>query len=174
MPLLDVTGYTADPWVKAEGAAIDGIAQALVDFAALAEALPRRAGNQTLGVVIPNNTPAEALVPHFDQLALIAVQFPAFADGRGFSIARSLRDRGFRGRLRAVGPLTADQWDYALACGFNEIDLPQASADRQSADVFAKSRDAVSAHYQRSYEGYGREGSILDQRRAASKGGKGA
>jgi len=178
MPLLDKTGYAADPWTVVEGAKTEGVAQALVEFADLATALSARKGNQTLGVIVPNNTLIEQITPHLNEVALIAIRFPGFADGRGFSIARSLRDRGFKGILRALGPLTVDQWDYAVACGFNEIDLPEASAERQSAAQFAKGLSAVSAHYQRSYTDYGREGSILDQRRASkafsSEGGNGA
>src|SRR5689334_23277513 len=43
-------------------------------------------------------------IPDIQRLALIAIEFPRFTDGRGYSIARQLRDRhGFRGELRAVG-----------------------------------------------------------------------
>ena len=49
----------------------------------------------------------------FDGVTLVRVAFPSFADGRGFTLARHLRSKGYRGQLRAVGPLIADQ--YAMA-----------------------------------------------------------
>jgi uncharacterized protein (DUF934 family) len=53
-------------------------------------------------------------------LALIAVEFPAFTDGRGFSIGRVLRERfGFVGELRAFGDVFKDTMGYLRRCGFN-------------------------------------------------------
>ena len=66
-----------------------------------------------------------------DRLALIRVAFPATADGRGFSIARRLRALGYTGRLRAAGPLIADQFRMAQRVGFDEVELPDAVAERQ-------------------------------------------
>ena len=55
-----------------------------------------------------------------DRLALIAVDFPKFSDGRGYSIARLLRERyGFEGELRAIGDVLRDQLYYLRQCGFN-------------------------------------------------------
>jgi len=89
--------------------------------------------------------------------------FPAFNDGRGFSIAKRLRHLGFTRTLRATGPLIADQYAYAKACGFDEIDLPETLAQRQTADQWLKAANAISLSYQR---GYHRPVTILDQRRA--------
>ncbi|GHD58151.1 DUF934 domain-containing protein [Jeongeupia chitinilytica] len=53
-------------------------------------------------------------------LSLIAVEFPAFTDGRGFSIGRLLRERyGFTGELRAFGDVFKDTLNYLTRCGFN-------------------------------------------------------
>jgi uncharacterized protein (DUF934 family) len=95
---------------------------------------------------------------------LISVAFPAFNDGRGFSIAKRLRHLGFTGILRATGPLIADQYAYAKACGFDEIDLPETLALRQTADQWQRAANAISLSYQRGY--YNRPATILDQRRA--------
>ena len=67
----------------------------------------------------PADDPA-ALEDDVASLPVIAVDFPSFNDGRGYSIARLLRDRhGFRGELRAIGDVLRDQL-YALAeCGFD-------------------------------------------------------
>ncbi len=84
------------------------------------------------------NSPTTAtppdLTPWLGRLDMIRVAFPAMADGRGFSIARRLRALGYAGRLRAAGPLIADQFRAAQRVGFDEIELPESVADRQPED----------------------------------------
>ena len=86
-------------------------------------------------------------------------------DGRGFSLARQIRRAGFAGEIRASGPLIADQFAYALSCGFDTIELPEANAARQPVPQWLHARDSFSATYQRGYGESGRN--VLDQRRAA-------
>lgn len=76
-----------------------------------------------LGVRVPSDKlPAD--IPHIDRLALIAIEFPRFSDGRGYSVGRMLRDRhGFTGELRAVGWVLRDNLFYMSRCGFNAFDL---------------------------------------------------
>ena len=63
-------------------------------------------------------------IPELSRLALIAIEFPRFTDGRGYSIARQLRDRyQFRGELRAVGWVLRDQLFYMWRCGFNAFEI---------------------------------------------------
>jgi uncharacterized protein (DUF934 family) len=62
---------------------------------------------------------------------MIRVEFPSMGDGRGFSIARRLRELGFAGRLRAAGPLIADQFAAARRVGFDEVEVPESLAARQ-------------------------------------------
>jgi len=58
------------------------------------------------------------------QFGVIAVHFADFTDGRGYSLARNLRERhGFRGELRAVGDVRRDQLYYLAACGFDAFVL---------------------------------------------------
>jgi uncharacterized protein (DUF934 family) len=53
---------------------------------------------------------------------LIAIDFPTFVDGRGYSSARLVRERlGYRGELRAVGDILRDQVFYLLRCGFDSL-----------------------------------------------------
>ena len=75
-----------------------------------------------LGVQLaPNDEPAE-LAGDVSCFALIAIDFPKFTDGRGYSIARLLRERyGYRGKLRAVGDVLHDQLFYMLRCGFDSF-----------------------------------------------------
>lgn len=56
-------------------------------------------------------------LPH---AARVEINFPKFGDGRGYSLARLLRERhGYRGELRAVGEVTRDLLAYLEACGFD-------------------------------------------------------
>ncbi len=52
----------------------------------------------------------------------ITIVFPAFTDGRGFSLARRLRQRGFDGALIASGELLPDQWTYLKRSGFTLLE----------------------------------------------------
>ncbi len=72
---------------------------------------------------------AEAL-PLTD-LSLIRIAFPAFSDGRGFTLARRLRELGFTGHLRAVGHVLADQYAMARRSGFDDVEISTDLADRQ-------------------------------------------
>lgn len=77
-------------------------------------------GNATAVRIEPGDD-ALALVPFLDRLALVEVNFPSFADGRGYSAARSLRERGYAGELRAVGDVLLDQLSHMRRCGFDSF-----------------------------------------------------
>jgi len=81
----------------------------------------------------PEDDPAR-LTGRLDEIDLIRVAFPAFSDGRGFTIARQLRDMGFAGRLRAAGHVIADQYAMARRAGFDEVEIDATLAARQPAD----------------------------------------
>lgn len=164
MPLLDRNGERPDPWTHADGAAIGNLSHALVAFESLPDALAQRTGDQAIGVVIPGSVKIDAIVPLLAEVSLISIAFPAFSDGRGFSLAKLVRGRGFSGTLRAAGPLIADQFAYALSCGFDEVEVPEALAGRQPVAQWQRALGAISLGYQR---GYGDRRSILDRRRAA-------
>ena len=71
----------------------------------------------------PNDDPAE-LAGALETLQMIAVQFPKFTDGRGYSIGALLRTRhGYRGELRAFGDVGRDQLFYLKRCGFDSFRL---------------------------------------------------
>ena len=78
--------------------------------------------------VIPE--PGEILAPlidHIDEIPLVMVNFPTFMDGRGFSYARELRDRGYTGEIRAVGHFIRDQLTYLGRCGFDAFQFDDES-----------------------------------------------
>ena len=72
-----------------------------------------------------------ALAGHLPELTVIRIAFPAFSDGRAFTIARRLRMLGFRGTLRANGPVIADQYAMLRRVGFDDVEIPDAVAARQ-------------------------------------------
>lgn len=80
----------------------------------------------------PADDPAE-LADDVARLPLIAVQFPAFTDGRGYSIGRLLRERfGFRGELRAFGDVGRDHVFNLSRCGFNAFEIKQSQEPGQA------------------------------------------
>ena len=71
----------------------------------------------------PADDPAE-IASDLDRLQLVAINFPKFADGRGYSSAVLLRTRhGYRGELRAIGDVGRDQLFYLARCGFDAFAL---------------------------------------------------
>lgn len=162
--LLDQTGEIEDHWPLTAGSEdVPQHGYALVPLARLGEAIDQ--DGVYLGAQIPNDTDPRELVQYFGRIGMISVDFPSFADGRGFSIAASLRDLGFSGRLRAEGPVIADQFGYLLACGFDEVDVPEDVAIRQPVEQWLAQLENVSLAYQRRKTG---RISVLEQRKAAS------
>jgi uncharacterized protein (DUF934 family) len=75
-----------------------------------------------LGVWIDSEEAPEELPNCANELPVIAINFPKFADGRGYSIARHVRERlGFNGELRAIGDVMRDQLFFLMRCGFNSF-----------------------------------------------------
>lgn len=91
------------------------------------EALNARHGR--LGLRIRGGEDLAPLAADLGRFALIAVEFPTYSDGRGYSTARLLRLRhGFTGELRAVGDVRRDQVDMMRRCGFDSL-VPAAGQD---------------------------------------------
>lgn len=166
MLLLDRQGAKEDSFAPLEnGEKIAGKAL-LVPFDGLESALAAQS-NAPLGVLVENNIGTAALEPYFGQVALIAIRFPSATDGRGFSLARQLRQRGFSGVLRASGPLFSDQFPQALACGFDEVEIPGANAARQPVEQWLAALKRITLAYQHEH-GLGE--SIFERRRARNLG----
>ena len=99
-------------------------------------------------VDLTNTDDPEALRPHLAELGLIRVAFPAFNDGRAFTIARRLRMMGFKGRLRAKGHVIADQYAMVRRVGFDEVEISEELAQRQPAEQWAFRADWQAHDYQ--------------------------
>jgi uncharacterized protein (DUF934 family) len=95
--------------------------------------------------------PGETLAPlleHIDDIPLVLVNFPTFMDGRGFSYGRELRERGYRGELRAVGHFMRDQLTYLSRCGFDAFQFE----DEQELEEALASLADFSEYYQASID----------------------
>jgi len=120
MTLLEAGRPAADRFVRVADDAPLPDAPALIPLARLASVGPGR--NAELGVQVAAATRPEEIAPWLDRVALVAVEFPKFRDGRGFTIARTLRERyGFTGEIRAVGHVLPDQHSHLLRCGFSSV-----------------------------------------------------
>lgn len=87
------------------------------------EELQKRANT---GLWLASDQLPEQIAGAWAHLPVIAVDFPMFSDGRGFSIARLLRQRHhFTGEIRAIGSLIRDQLSYLVRCGFNAFQLAE-------------------------------------------------
>ena len=69
---------------------------------------------------------------------MIRIDFPTFADGRGFTLAAQLRQLGYQGRLRAKGHVLADQYAMARRAGFDEVEIDDTLAQRQPQDQWLR------------------------------------
>lgn len=100
-------------------------------------------------VDLSNTDDPEVLVGRLDQLTLIRVAFPAFSDGRAFTIARKLRMLGYTGQLLALGPVIADQYAMLRRVGFDGAEIPAELAARQPAEQWQfRAADWRANHYQ--------------------------
>jgi uncharacterized protein (DUF934 family) len=102
-----------------------------------------------VGVWLASDERPEALKDDVTRLPIIAVDFPKFADGRGYSIAYNLRARhGYTGELRAVGDVLRDQLFYMQRVGFNSFAV---RTDRDVNDAL-KGLSDFSESYQQSWD----------------------
>jgi uncharacterized protein (DUF934 family) len=107
------TGFVAEDWTT--------------PFAPLAEAT-----SGTTAIDLPAEADPDAVA--LEGVEIIRIPFASFADGRGFTLARRLRLRGYTGRLRAAGHVIADQYAMARRAGFDEVEISAALAARQPQD----------------------------------------
>lgn len=87
-----------------------------------------------------------ALADDLIRLPVIAIDFPQFTDGRGYSHARLLRDRyRYRGELRAIGDIQRDQLYYLAQCGFDAFLIPDSRDAQDALNGFADFSDGYQA-----------------------------
>ncbi len=155
MPLIKIGETVADTWVMlADDTPTPKSGDIILSFERFTlHGSVRACGvgrSGRLGVVLPNDVDPVDLEPVLDQLALVALAFPAFTDGRAYSQAVLIRDRlGFEGEIRATGHVLADQAAFMLRCGFDAFEID----DRASTETWQSAIGSMTGVYQR---GYGR------------------
>lgn len=152
MPLIRNGAIVSDTWrALDDGEEIPAEGDVILSFERLqkdAERLAARTGRT--GVAIENSVDPEVLEAHLSHLDLIALEFPAFTDGRAYSQARRLRMQfGYAGELRATGNVLADQAGFLNQVGFDTFEVDAA----QSLEVWNASARAMTLAYQRGYDG---------------------
>jgi uncharacterized protein (DUF934 family) len=87
---------------------------------------------RNLGVRLAADEAPEDLIPDLPRLAVLAMTFPKFRDGRAYSAARVARERlGFAGELRAVGDVILEMAGGLVRCGFDAFEPADASTPDQ-------------------------------------------
>lgn len=104
------------------------------------------ARNTGIGVWMTGDDDPSAIADDLDRLALIAVRFQSFTDGRGYSTGSLLRRRyGFRGELRAIGDVQRDQLYYLERCGFDAFVLRETEDVKVALEAFHDFGEAYQA-----------------------------
>jgi uncharacterized protein (DUF934 family) len=143
--IFKLTGETAATPEQIASTALPAHGKIIVPFTvwqARKADLATRLAAAELGVWLESFELVEDLVKSvadINLLPLIAINFPRFADGRGFSIATLLRIRyGYQNELRAIGDVLRDQLFYMKRCGFDTYSM---RADRSAKEALASLRD---------------------------------
>jgi uncharacterized protein (DUF934 family) len=142
--IFKLTGEEAATAAQIEGTVVPAgkVIVPLAIWQARKETLAPRLAAGELGIWLETFELIEDLVASVDDInsvPVIAVSFPRFADGRGFTIATMLRTRyGYKNEIRAIGDVLRDQLYYMKRCGFDAFAI---RADRSAEDALASLRD---------------------------------
>jgi len=94
---------------------------------------------------LPTETFDSDLLPAID---FIAIDFPIYTDGRGYSLAKILRNKfGWKGEIRAVGDVMIDTIHYLASCDFDSFLVKPGHDPKLALEAF----ETFTVHYQRSY-----------------------
>lgn len=152
MPLVKGGRIVDDCFVRVldDAPVPDGVAVLLPAARLLADARELVLRQAPTGVIWPNDRRIAELAPYLDWLALVALVFPSFRDGRAYSQARLLRERQqFRGELRATGQVLRDQLLFLHRAGFDAFEVTK----EKDAAAFADAVQRYSVFYQPTGDG---------------------
>ena len=138
MPLVKNGEIVADRYVRLDDDAPIPAAGAILISAArfLSEEASLASRSDDVGIIWPNNRDISELAPHLKTIALVALVFPTFKDGRAYSQARILREQlKYSGELRATGQVLRDQFVFMMRSGFDSFDVKKDSDAKVFADV---------------------------------------
>ncbi len=92
-----------------------------------------------VGVRLPNDVEPADVAARIAGVDRLTIDFPSFKDGRGYSLARLLRERhGYEGELRAVGDVLRDQLQAMRRCGFDSFELKAGKDPEDALEAFAE------------------------------------
>lgn len=159
--LLKHGAVVDDPWqVLSPDEAQAPASPSLLPLEAWLERADEYAGREDIGVWLDSHQEPERLAGHYNDLHHIAINFPAFTDGRGFSLARLIRERyGYGAELRTLGQILPDQLHYLQRCGFDAFTLDDSINPDLDFNVYLEAFDVA-------YQGCVREPEPLFRRRA--------
>ncbi len=125
MPVFKGDGFAPDDWRKL--ASEEDLPPGGKVILTLAQWQARSGDVQSnipLGLLIEPGQDIRTIAPDLARFALIAIAFPKFTDGRGYSLAHQLRSNfGFAGELRATGDILFDQLQLLARCGFDSFEI---------------------------------------------------
>ncbi len=150
MPLLINREVVADNWVLINEESLDQAGDVIVPLGLYLEnkeTLESRDGQ--LAIQVNGDDDLSVVLDNLDKFPLIAVDFPAFRDGRGFSIARLLNRAGYKGEIRATGDVGRDRIAYMERCGFTAIQISDEIYKEEMLSAFTE----VSNYYQSAADG---------------------
>ena len=152
MPLVKAGRIVEDRFMRVldDAPVPDGVPVILPAARLLADARELVLRQAPTGVIWPNDRRVAEVLPYLDWIALVALVFPTFRDGRAYSQARLLRERhGFRGELRATGQVLRDQFVFMLRAGFDAFEVKKES----DAEAFTNTAKRYSVFYQPTGDG---------------------
>ena len=152
MPLVKAGRIVEDRFMRVldDAPVPDGVPVILPAARLLADARELVLRQAPTGVIWPNDRRVAEVLPYLDWIALVALVFPTFRDGRAYSQARLLRERySYRGELRATGQVLRDQFVFMLRAGFDAFDVKK----QADAEAFAQTVHRYSVFYQPTGDG---------------------
>jgi phosphoadenosine phosphosulfate reductase len=154
MALFKNGAVVPDPWQRIDS--IDDLPQdgnvllSVEQWRHFASSHPR--ANIACGLLLEPGTEVEDFAEDYARLALVAINFPKFVDGRGYSMGRKIRERfGFSGELRAAGDILFDQLQFLARCGFDAFEI----TDHATLELIAQGRRSGVDHFYQ--PGFGHE-----------------
>ena len=105
--------------------------------------------SRRIGVRVESNEEIEVLAYDLPRIAVVALAFPKFRDGRAYTSARLLRERfAYEGQIRAVGDVLQEQAGFMVRCGFDAFE----PADGATPEVWSKAASRFRHVYQRAVD----------------------
>jgi uncharacterized protein (DUF934 family) len=146
-----------DPWLRLELNADGSVPQApsggdiIVPLAMWREERPHlHARPSRIGVWLESDEDPAAIAEDLKLFGVVAVNFPSFGDGRGFSTGQLLRERyGWKGELRAIGDIFRDQLLFLARCGFDAFELREGEDPHEALAGFGVFSESYQASVER-------------------------